>query len=171
MRKHHLYALFILLIFTGCTEAVKKQTSETSSIKYCDSISHDGKYHIGCECDEIKSHKLHSSNKHIYYMTEVDSLPKFPQGEYAKGCFIKHNRKASLITYNHNTAVEIEFIVEKDGSITSTQVSHSIDKIHDGDALAIISKMPKWKPATIGGHVVRCKMKLIIPYRVHSLGT
>lgn len=174
MKLYYWFVLFCLChILLGCSANKKVRTEyKTKTLIPCDSLS-QGVPHIGCECDDVRPHKLHSDSNHIYTMNEVVSLPLFPEGDEAKGLFIKNNRKLPLINSRKSkeTNVDVEFIVEKDGSVTSMRVINSINKVYDDEALSILKKMPKWKPAIIDGKHVRCKMKILIPYREHSLGT
>ena len=53
--------------------------------------------------------------------------------------------------------VIVQFIVEKDGSITEPKVARGVSPALDAEALRIVSIMPKWKPAKQRGQVVRVK--------------
>jgi TonB family protein len=49
----------------------------------------------------------------------------------------------------------IQFIVEKDGSVTHAKVIKHLDDELDNEALRVVSNSPKWKPGIQNGHKVR----------------
>lgn len=54
--------------------------------------------------------------------------------------------------------VFVEFIIEKDGSITEAKVVKGIGAGCDEEALRVVNLMPNWIPAKIDGAPVRQKM-------------
>ena len=53
----------------------------------------------------------------------------------------------------------LEFFVEKDGSLTN--INTIMDSYNAGkEAIRLLKSMPKWKPATEKGEIVRSKYKL-----------
>jgi hypothetical protein len=56
--------------------------------------------------------------------------------------------------------VTLSFIIEKNGSISSTTVKNSSSEKLTKLSLDILAKMPKWKPALQGGKQVRMMHKL-----------
>ncbi|RYD97494.1 MAG: energy transducer TonB [Sphingobacteriales bacterium] len=64
--------------------------------------------------------------------------------------------------------VVVEFVVEKDGSITSVRVVRGKD-LGNGlpeEAVRVVSAGPKWKPATQNGQVVRSYFTLPIDFKL-----
>lgn len=62
--------------------------------------------------------------------------------------------------------VYIEFVVEKDGSLTDIKVIKGIGGGCDDEALRIIKEAPKWKPGKQRGRPVRVKMVLPIFFQL-----
>ena len=62
--------------------------------------------------------------------------------------------------------VYVQFIVEKDGSLTNVEVMRGISPTLDREAKRVIRIMPKWKPGKAGGKVVRTRMRLPISFRL-----
>ena len=62
-------------------------------------------------------------------------------------------------------AVMIQFIVEKDGSITSPSIVRGLDARLDTAALDAIIVMPDWIPAQEHGVNVRCKYSVPVPFK------
>lgn len=62
--------------------------------------------------------------------------------------------------------VYVQFVVERDGSVTGV---HVVKGIQNGpglsaEAIRVVSSMPKWSPALQNGRAVRCKMTLPIKF-------
>ena len=62
--------------------------------------------------------------------------------------------------------VIIQFVVEKDGSITEAKVMKSVAPELDAEALRIVNSMPKWNPGIKDGKPVRVRFKLPISFKL-----
>ncbi len=60
--------------------------------------------------------------------------------------------------------VYVEFVVEKDGSISNVKVKSSIYPSLDREAMRIVSEFPKWKPGEQNYGVVRSRVVLPINF-------
>jgi protein TonB len=60
--------------------------------------------------------------------------------------------------------VVVEFVVEKNGNITSPKIIHSLFPDCDKEAVRALLKLPKWKPAEQMGKPVRCYYKIPIKF-------
>lgn len=60
--------------------------------------------------------------------------------------------------------VYVEFIVEKDGSLTNVKVLRGVSKTIDEEAKRVIRAMPNWIPGESGGKIVRTKTRLPISF-------
>ena len=71
--------------------------------------------------------------------------------------FIKDNiqNPVSDKSLKINGIVFVEFIIEKDGSISNAKVIVGVRPDLDAEAIRVISMMPKWKPAEHQGKIVR----------------
>lgn len=47
--------------------------------------------------------------------------------------------------------VFVQFVIEKDGSITDVKVSRGVDAPLDKEAVRVVKAMPKWKPGKSKG--------------------
>jgi len=72
---------------------------------------------------------------------------------------IKYPREAEIL--NIEGKVYVEFVVEKDGSISNVQIVRGIGAGCDKEAVRVLKLTPKWIPAKQRGRAVRVKM--IIP--------
>lgn len=66
-----------------------------------------------------------------------------------------------------NGRVIIRFVVEKDGTVSNPVVESKLEECPacDKEALRVVSKMPKWKPASNAGREVRTYVRLPIRFQ------
>lgn len=62
--------------------------------------------------------------------------------------------------------VYVQFVVERDGSISNVNVVRSVDASLDKEAIRVISSMPKWKPGKQRGKAVRVSFTLPIAFQL-----
>ena len=62
--------------------------------------------------------------------------------------------------------VVVNFVVERDGSITEPQIVKSVCQALDEEALRVVNAMPKWMPGKQNGNAVRVKYVLPITFRL-----
>ena len=98
----------------------------------------------------------------------VEDQPEFPGGTMALLEYLRANLNypAGCKENNIQGRVLVSFVVEKDGSISNTEVVKSVDEELDAEALRVVSKMPNWKPGTQRGEVVRVKYTVPINFRL-----
>ena len=58
----------------------------------------------------------------------------------------------------------MNFVIEKDGSITDVKVLRGVDPALDKEAIRVIKSMPKWKPGKQRGKPVRVSFNLPITF-------
>jgi protein TonB len=73
------------------------------------------------------------------------------------------------IRNNIEGRVYIQFVVEKDGSLTDIKVLKGIGGGCDEEACRIISEAPKWKPGKQRGRPVRVKMVMPVLFRLEQV--
>ena len=96
----------------------------------------------------------------------VDKMPEFPGGTKALLQFL-----ASKIKYPEYAKeagiqgrVYLNFVVEKDGSITNVTVLRPVGGGCDEEAVRVIENMPKWKPGLQHGKPVRVSFNLPVKF-------
>lgn len=62
--------------------------------------------------------------------------------------------------------VIVNFVVEKDGSISNVQVVRSVDPALDREAVNTVKRMPKWNPGMNNGQPARVKFTLPVTFRL-----
>lgn len=102
----------------------------------------------------------------------VDEAPAFIDGEGALYKYLGTN-----ITYPkqaRNLGIEgrvfVQFVVNKDGSISDAQVIKGIGAGCDAEALRVVSNMPDWNPGSKEGEDVNVKMVLPIYFKLPDSG-
>ena len=97
-----------------------------------------------------------------------EEMPEFPGGMQECMKWLGKNIKYPAEAQEKGTQgrVIIQFVVEKDGSITNAKVVRSIDPLLDAEALRAIGQSPKWKPGKQKGEPVRVKYTLPVAFRL-----
>ena len=100
--------------------------------------------------------------------TFVEEYPEFPGGEKALYEYIKNNVNYSELAIKTNIegTVYVEFVVEKDGSISDVKVLRGIGGGCDEEAVRVVKSMPKWKPGKQRGQPVRVYYTLPIDFKL-----
>ena len=103
-----------------------------------------------------------TSEEDTVYQT-VEEMPEFPGGEQAIFDFIGQNVKYPQEAQEKGIAgrVLVNFIIEKDGSVSNVKVLRGIGGGCDEESVRVISAMSKWKPGKQNGKPVR--VSFIIP--------
>ena len=60
----------------------------------------------------------------------------------------------------------MQFVVQKDGAITQTEVVKGVHELLDAEALRTIKSMPNWVPGEKDGEAVKVKMTLPINFKL-----
>ena len=97
-----------------------------------------------------------------------EEMPEFPGGmrECMNWLSKNVNYPATAQEKGSQGRVIIQFVVERDGSITEPKVVRGVDPDLDKEALRVVSAMPNWKPGKHKGEAVRVKYTLPVMYRL-----
>lgn len=101
------------------------------------------------DCDK-RPQFFHSDEKH-FLNSWVYKYVKYPKAAVANGI---------------RGTVWVDFIIEKDGSVTNVKVSRGVDDDLDDEAVKVISISPKWIPGEVKGEKVRTKISLPVEFRL-----
>jgi periplasmic protein TonB len=98
--------------------------------------------------------------------TQVDQIPLYPGGEAALNAFLSKNLEYPEEARQHNAEAEIEifFVVDIDGSIQQISCNNKDQYGFVTEGKRVVGKMPKWKPAMVGGKPVKCYFSVPINY-------
>ena len=99
----------------------------------------------------------------------VEVMPEFPDGGMPGLMnFLSNNIKYPVNAQKRGVQgrVSVQFIVNADGSISDVGIIRAVDPDLDGEAVRVISTMPKWKPGTQRGKPVRVKYTVPVMFRL-----
>ena len=96
----------------------------------------------------------------------VEDMPAFPGGMEAMIQFISSNIQypADAKKQKVDGRVLVNFVVEKDGSITEVKVVKPTFPSLDAEAIRVVKAMPKWKPGYQNGKAVRVQFTMPINF-------
>lgn len=98
----------------------------------------------------------------------VEVMPQFPGGMPALSAYVsehlKYPEKAKELRVEG--LVLLQFVVEKDGSVSNAEVIRGIGYGCDEEALRVLRQMPAWKPGQQGGKPVRVRFSLPISFKL-----
>ncbi|MBV5315494.1 MAG: energy transducer TonB [Prolixibacteraceae bacterium] len=95
-----------------------------------------------------------------------EEKPEFPGGDAALLNFLSQNIKYPAIAADNGIMgrVTVNFVVNKDGSISEARILRSVDQALDKEALRVVYSMPKWKPGKQSGKPVRVSFSVPINF-------
>lgn len=89
--------------------------------------------------------------------TFVEKMPEFPGGAMALNAYLRENLvyPAAAKDAGAQGTVLVEFVVEKDGSVSNATVKVSQFPALDEEALRVVRSLPKWHPGETNGRKAR----------------
>ncbi|MBR1401948.1 MAG: energy transducer TonB [Prevotella sp.] len=98
----------------------------------------------------------------------VEQMPSFPGGMGALMSWLSQNIKYPVIAAENGVQgrVIVQFVVEKDGSVTDVHVAKSVDPSLDKEATRVVKAMPKWIPGKQNGSAVRVKYTVPVTFKL-----
>ena len=98
----------------------------------------------------------------------VEQKPTFPGGEAAMYKWLNENiiYPAAAAEEGISGRVIVEFVVDKDGSITKVRVLRQRHPALDKEALRVIKAMPKWIPGRNNGQPVKVTYTLPVTFKL-----
>jgi len=99
--------------------------------------------------------------------TDLDTMPEFPGGSVGLITYIESEvvypdlaRKANI-----NGVVNVDFVIEKDGSVSNVTVNDNLGYGCDEAAAKVILRMPLWEPGYYLGEPARTLLSAPIPFK------
>ena len=98
----------------------------------------------------------------------VEQMPSFPGGMGALMSWLGQNIKYPVIAAETGVQgrVIVQFVVEKDGSITDVKIAKSVDPSLDKEATRVIKSMPHWIPGRQNGSPVRVRYTVPVTFKL-----
>lgn len=107
-----------------------------------------------------------TNNKKVFDV--VEQMPSFPGGWGAMMSWLSQNLKYPDEAKENGAQgrVIVQFVVEKDGSITDVKVVKPVDPLLDKESIRLVSNMPKWEPGRHGGQAVNVKYTVPVTFKI-----
>ena len=98
----------------------------------------------------------------------VEEQPMFPGGMEEMMKFLQRNVKYPKEAQEQGKQgrVIVQFVVNKDGSISNDTIVRSVDPLLDAEALRVVRSMPNWTPGKQRGKEVRVRFTLPVTFRL-----
>ena len=98
----------------------------------------------------------------------VEDMPEFPGGDLALRKWIADHIKYPVIAAENGIQgkVYVQFVVDRDGSISNARVARGVDSSLDQEALRVVNNLPKWKPGMQRGKPVRVSFTVPINFQL-----
>ncbi|MCF0165791.1 MAG: TonB family protein [Bacteroidales bacterium] len=108
----------------------------------------------------------------VYSVYEVEKAPQFYHGDEKQFLkqwvytYVKYPQSAMELGIQGR--VIVDFIVEKDGSVSNVRVNKGVDDELDAEAVKVVAASPKWKAGVLGGQKVRVKYSIPIEFKLRK---
>lgn len=98
----------------------------------------------------------------------AEIMPKYKGGAKALNAFLASNLKYPPVPRESGISgkVIVQFVVDKDGTITNAQVVRGVHPHLDKEALRVINLMPAWDAGRQGGKTVRVKFTVPVLFKL-----
>ena len=98
----------------------------------------------------------------------VEQQPQYPGGMGALNQWLGSNIKYPVMAAENGIEgrVVVQFVVERDGSVSGVHVVRGVDPSLDKEATRVVSAMPKWIPGKQNGSAVRVKYTVPVTFRL-----
>jgi protein TonB len=106
------------------------------------------------DCDQ-RPVFLHSSDPRDFLQKWVYQYLKYP---------------ADAIRDGVQGRVMVDFVIEKDGSVTEVRVVKGVSEELDAEALRVVKASPKWKPGRVNGNRVRTSLTIPVEFKLEKKG-
>ncbi|MBB4801347.1 hypothetical protein HNP37_001408 [Flavobacterium nitrogenifigens] len=135
-----------ILILICFAQTICAQTSKTTTTKPA----------INKESQNVDKNK-------VYNIDAVNVKPEFEGGLKKFQKFISNNTRYPDEELQVKGTVEVNYIVEKDGTLSNINVTKDIGYDTGAEAIRVLKKSPKWIPGTHNHRLVRVLYYLSIP--------
>ena len=107
-------------------------------------------------------------NDRVVNFRVVEQLPEFPGGmvQFMKWLTKHLKYPASAKSRKIQGTVVVQFVVNKDGSVSDAKVVKSMDATLDAEALRVIRMMPPWKAGQLMGQPCRTLFSIPVVFKI-----
>lgn len=98
----------------------------------------------------------------------VEQQPMFPGGPAALIKYLSEHTKYPVVAQENGVQgrVTVQFVVEKDGSISDVHVLRGVDPSLDKEAVRVVKSLPRWTPGKQNGITVRVNYRVPVLFRL-----
>ena len=98
----------------------------------------------------------------------VEVPPTFPGGEAQLRAWLASNTKYPPVAEDNGIQgrVVVQFVVERDGSVSNVNVVRGVDPSLDKEAARVVRSMPKWTPGKQNGQAVRARFNVPVVFKL-----
>ena len=102
--------------------------------------------------------------------TSVEQVPEFPGGADAFNKYLSNHIKYPAVARENNTQGRaiVQFVCERDGSLTDVHVVRDIGDGCGDEAVRVLKGSPKWKPGIQNGRPVRVQYSVPVSFTLSS---
>lgn len=103
-----------------------------------------------------------------YDIAAVQEQPEFPGGMGKMYEYLQKNTKYPDMEFDAGIQgkVYVEFVVEKDGSVTDVKLRRGVSPGLDKEALRAVRSMPKWTPGKMNGKSVKVRFTIPVDFKL-----
>lgn len=122
--------------------------------------------------EKTKPNPVSTQNIESQLFTTVDQLPYFGKdrrkSQTAMINFLSNNTiyPEEALKNNIQGTVYVNFVVEKDGSISNPKVIRGVNDLLDNEALKVVKMMPRWTPGKQKGKTVRVEFTMPVKFAI-----
>ena len=104
------------------------------------------------------------NRNHVYLIPEIS--PRYKKGDVAMRQFIENNIRLTptMSAACGQFLVKVACVVERNGRLSAMRVIQSVDSLYDAEAIRVLKKMPRWRPARMEGKRVRSLVVIGVPF-------
>ena len=121
------------------------------------------------QIEQVEVQPEEEEEEEIVNFYVIENKPEFPGGQAAMFKFIaEHTKYPEIAKENGITGkVFVQFVIDKDGSVTDVKVIRGVDPYLDKEAVRVVKSMPKWKPGSQRGKPVKVSFQLPINFTLY----
>jgi len=117
---------------------------------------------------QYKDQQADSGNAEDKIFEKVEQVPEYPGGNQALYTFLAQNITYPMKAKDKKVTgtVYVNFVIEKDGSVSHVKVLKGIGSGCDEEAVRVVKLLPKWKPGLDQGKKVRVSFTIPIKFQL-----
>jgi periplasmic protein TonB len=101
-------------------------------------------------------------DNNVYSSAGIEVQPEFPGGMQGFSKYVQRNYRTPEVDQDLKGRVFVEFVVEKDGSLTDIKVIRDLGFGTGAEAIRMLKSAPRWKPGVQNGKTIRVRYNLPI---------